>query len=169
MFKAIYIRDYIIDEDTVLFDEEFNGSIDHIIFPKKIKYIYFGHQFDCPMDKVKLPKALTHLEFGYSFNQSLENVELPDSIEHISFGYKFNQNLDKVKLPNSLKSLSLRMNANVQINNLPSGLEVLKLEACKMPLINLPLSLKKISFRRTPKEIIDACKLPHDCKINIEA
>jgi hypothetical protein len=123
----------------------------------------------------------TKLIFKWYFNQSVDDIYLPDYITHIEFGDLFNYSIKKVKWPRSVKKLTIGTYVktlpnkiypitqfNNELDNLPNTLETLKICNLKQPLLNLPLSLKKLKIRRTEKEIIEQCKIPFNCKLVIE-
>jgi hypothetical protein len=74
---------YTIKDNILTFDEEFNQSIDNIIFPDAIVSIIFNWKFNQPLDKVIFPRSLKKIELNYSFNQSLDKVKFPELLESI--------------------------------------------------------------------------------------
>ena len=76
-------------------------SIDVSSFIKGTELI-FDYDFNQSLDNVIFPQSLTSLTFGWDFNQSLDNVKFPQSLISITFGYYFNQSLDNVTLPQVL-------------------------------------------------------------------
>jgi hypothetical protein len=96
---------YTIKDNILTFDEEFNQSIDNIIFPDDIVSIIFNWKFNQPIDNVKFPDTVQIITFGGGFNQPIDRIKFPESLISIDFGYYFNQSLDKVKFPGSLKKI----------------------------------------------------------------
>ena len=61
----------------VIFDDDFNQSLDTITFQQSLTSLTFGYCFNQSLDKVTFPQSLISITFGYYFNQSLDNLTLP--------------------------------------------------------------------------------------------
>jgi hypothetical protein len=119
----------------ITFSYHFNQEL---ILPYTLTQLTFGESFN---QVVELPESLTHLTFGFYFNRV---VKLPESLTHLTFGYDFNQ---KVNIPLKLKYLRLDCNNLCLIENLPNNLEELVLgKYFNLELNNLPNSVHIIRF-----------------------
>jgi hypothetical protein len=137
--------------------------------PMSLTHLTFGYAFN---KKVSLPMSLTHLTFGDHFNRV---VSLPMSLTHLTFGYAFNK---KVDIPLKLKYLKLECNNLYLIENLPNNVEELELgEYFDLELNNLPNSVRIIKFHRNSiydKELnnlvdsIEILQLPEDYEKKIK-
>ncbi len=117
------------------FGSEFNQEVE---LPINITHLTFGNYFK---QKVILPPNLTHLTLGWYFNQE---VVLPPNITHLTFGNYFEKIVD---IPLKVKYLKLNCNNLRIINYLPNSLEELELDFCfNLELNNLPSSIKIIKF-----------------------
>lgn len=112
------------------FGHSFNQTL---ILPKNVTHLTFGNKFN---QKINLPNNLTHLTFGYEFNQK---VNLPEKLTYLIFGFNFNQ---KVNLPNNIIKLKINNN-KIDIDYLSNNLEELELGKCfNLQIDNLPNSIK---------------------------
>jgi hypothetical protein len=85
--------EYEITDNTIIFRDEFNKSLDN--YYKKIKdnnitHLEFGENFNQPID---LPNSITHLYLEGYFNQPIDY--LPNSLTCLEIQASFNQSLDK--------------------------------------------------------------------------
>ena len=72
-----------------------------------------------------MPNGIEYIKFGNNFNNNVDY--LPCSIIDIVFGDCFNYDIDN--LPSSIKTIEIGCkNFSKQINNIPFGLEKIKLE-----------------------------------------
>jgi hypothetical protein len=122
----------------------------------------FGNDFNQPLlNSVSNQTNLTHLSLGYDYyskedlpfnikfltlncnNQFLID-NLPNSIEELELGFYFD--LEFENLPNSIKKISFDKTSKYYkpLNNLPYGLELLKLPVKYNKKIKLPSGIKKI-------------------------
>jgi hypothetical protein len=114
----------------------FNRSID---LPNTIEQLNFGYHFNQPLI---LPTTLTHLTLGNEFNQP---INLPNSLIYLSLDECFNQ---EINLPFGLKYLKLGTNNHRIINNLVNTIEELVLDCnFNLELNNLPNSIRIIKFK----------------------
>jgi len=111
-FKNLF-REY----NKISFGDNFNRSIDDIIFPDNIEFLYFGASFNQRVDN--LPTKLRILSLGCSFNHELDN--LPLYLEELRILGNYDKCLDL--LPRSLKKLTLGNKYNHPLDNLPEGME----------------------------------------------
>lgn len=90
------------------FGEYFNHTID---LSPKLTHLRFGYKFNCP---IELSSQLIHLKFGKYFNC---NVNLPNTLKYLKFDCA-NSNIINY-LPNNVEELELRLNFNLELNDLP--------------------------------------------------
>ena len=161
---------YIICENNVVFDKNFNQSIESFIdiisqhsglifadtvisssigmFTKSHIEIINKYQMNRPPFFSEfnkpinfLPNNLKIIALGYSFNQP---IVLPNELEEFRMGYKFNQ---PIVLPNTLKKLVIDGSFKQEID-LPFGLEELTLMCNHKVIDYLPHSLKTLNLGR---------------------
>ncbi len=90
---------------------------------------------------IELNQKLTHFTMGERFNQP---IQLNQNLTQLLVGYNFNQ---PIELTNKIKYLCLCSNSCNLIDNLPNGVEELKLEYYfNSPMNDLPTSIKTITF-----------------------
>ena len=74
--------DYIIDDNKIIFSDEFNEPLtEYISLISRQSVLYFGNNFN--QELTYIPQNITKIIFGKKFNKSLEN--LPDTLESIIF------------------------------------------------------------------------------------
>lgn len=94
------LKELPIEIETIVFDKNFNKSIDGLI-PNGIKKLVFGMEFNKGIKK--LPDSVISLEFGLNWNMHLSDI--PDQIESISLCEIYNN--DIIEYPKKLKTLKL--------------------------------------------------------------
>ncbi|CAN0197326.1 unnamed protein product, partial [Ectocarpus sp. 13 AM-2016] len=97
------------DVDCLEFGLDFEGSLDAVAWPQRLKTIQFHYEsvFNQPLELVQWPASLQKITFGEDFNQPIERgVEWPDSLQTLVFGVDFNQPVDNVRWPASLQELT---------------------------------------------------------------
>ena len=142
------------------FDSCFNQEVNNL--PQNITHLTFGYDFNQPVNK--LPPNITHLTFGDDFNQPLDNVfYYLTSLTHLTLGLNFNQ---KVDLPFNITSINLNCNNSYYTNYLPESIVEIKLgEDFNLELLNLPSSIKKITFNKESKYNKELNCLPNGLEI----
>ncbi|CAM9962499.1 unnamed protein product [Ectocarpus sp. 12 AP-2014] len=98
----------LTDVDCLEFDEDFEGSLEAVTWPQRLKRIGFSESFNEPIDLVEWPPSLQEMIFGQEFNQPLERMKFPASLETIIFSEEFNQPIERVRFPASLRQLKIR-------------------------------------------------------------
>jgi len=96
------INDLNNDKNKIIFDDDFNDSLEDIILPNHITHITFGYYYNQSLENVKLPNSLTHITFGHDFNQSIGI--LPDSMQYLEF---FELKKPLLDLPVTIKELCI--------------------------------------------------------------
>jgi hypothetical protein len=176
-----------IVNDWMVFEKDFNSSIDDKIVGNMIKYkikkLHFGENFNQSLNT--LPEGIEEIlirnievdpEYDYyyhhqeAFNQSLDH--LPSTIKKITIYGKFNQNIDN--LPIGLETLELLGDFNQLIDNLPPGLITLYLGVNFTKSLNhIPDSIENLIVKnpfisydsvRCSSFIEDLVKLPKSIK-----
>ena len=101
---------------------KYPSNIELIQFPDGLEEIEFGIEFNSSIDN--LPPNIKKIIFypDSKFNQPINN--LPTSLEELQLGKHFSQSLDF--LPESLKVLKIYSDKKLNLDNLPIGLEILK-------------------------------------------
>jgi hypothetical protein len=135
--SSVFNSSIIIDENLLKlsFGYYFNKSIK---LNKKLTHLFFGHNYNQP---TIINDNLKYLTLGYCFNQP---IILNNNLEYLLLGNSFNQNIN---LPNSLIYLTLFSDLQHLINYLPNSLEKLALRYVEnIELNNLPNSIKIIKF-----------------------
>ena len=108
--------------NVIRFGDEFNQSINKIVWFRGIEKIIFGNAFNQPIDKVEFPDSLTSIQFGDSFNQPVgktglfSRVKFPANLKSIVFGKKFNQPIDSVVWNERLVQISFGEGFNQPID-----------------------------------------------------
>lgn len=171
--KKTFVKKLFSKYKKVVFNDLFDGSIDHIDF-RGIEEINFGKDFNQSIDNVNMPD-IKKIYFGKEFNQTIDKLPfgiehiifdkkssifnkpidyLPDSLKSIRFGKLFNQSIDY--LPSSLKQIELGYNFNQPIDYLPFGLENLKLgNSFNQSINNLPGKLNFLLLGKAFNQSID--------------
>lgn len=108
----------------------------------------FNDDFNQSIINVNLPLNLESIIFGVAFNQPLINSNLPHNLQSITFGHRFNQDLPNSTLPPNLKSISFGnlFNNKIFLNNELPSIELIKFGSNFNQDLDLPRSLKKITF-----------------------
>ncbi|CBJ28452.1 conserved unknown protein [Ectocarpus siliculosus] len=98
----------ITDVDCLEFGGTFDGSLEAVTWPRRLKMIEFLYTspFNQPLELIKWPESLQHLVLGGDFNHSINDVEWPPSLHELGFGYSFNQPIDRTGLPPPLQKIS---------------------------------------------------------------
>ncbi|CAN0605789.1 unnamed protein product, partial [Ectocarpus sp. 12 AP-2014] len=75
------------DVDCLEFGLDFEGSLDAVAWPQRLKTIQFHHEsvFNQPLELVQWPASLQKITFGEDFNQPIERVKFPASLQHLIF------------------------------------------------------------------------------------
>ena len=99
---------YIIEDQTIIFDNNFNSKITEDMFINSIKKIIFGLRYNQP-SKIFLPDTIKSIEFTGIFNLNIScKIEensflLPSKLNTIILGAYFNKSLDN--LPSTIESI----------------------------------------------------------------
>lgn len=112
---------YTIRGNILIFDNDFNGVLDDIVFHCDIRGVVFGKIFNQSLDN--LPDNIRRIRFVYDsiFNRVIN--KFPNSLKHLYFGEMYNESIDA--LPTGLKTLCFGRMFNKPIDRLAS-LQVLK-------------------------------------------
>lgn len=106
------------DTDCLEFGDDFNGSLEAVGWPRRLKTIEFCQvsPLNHPIDLVEWPASLQTLAFGQFFNQPIKGVCWPASLQNLNFGNEFNQAIEGVSWPDSLQTLTFgdRFNQSVE-------------------------------------------------------
>ena len=127
-----------------------------------LSHLTFSHYFDKPLENsLSNLTNLTWLELGHKFNQPLE---LPSGIKILSIDCN---NLSLIEnLPNNVEELFLGENFNLELNNLPNSIKIIKFDCnseYNKELNNLPKFLKLLEL---PKNyLIPINNINSRCKI----
>jgi hypothetical protein len=152
---------YTINDDTIIFDDEFNRSLDpYFNILSKYPKLFLGKYFDQRIDN--LPNTITHLTFDYhsKFNQQVNN--LSQNLIYVQFGWDFNQFVDF--LPQNLRHLIFGVNFNQSIDNLPRNLIFLFLgKMFNKSIDNLPDNLTRLCIGENFNQLIKY--LPYNLEI----
>ena len=76
---------YEINDDWLVFCDQFNEPLSNVVFPVGIQKIIFGWDFNQDINNL-LPNSLTHLIFSFCFNQDVS--QLPKSLIYLKI-YKY--------------------------------------------------------------------------------
>ncbi|CAM9803120.1 unnamed protein product, partial [Ectocarpus fasciculatus] len=135
----------MMDVDYLRFGYDFDGSLDGVAWPQRLKTIKFHYRsrFNQPLELVKWPPCLEKITLGQHFNQPLELVKWPPCLEKITLGQHFNQPLELVKWPPCLEKITLGEHFN-------QPLELVKWPAC----------LEKITLGQHFNQPIEGAKFP---------
>ena len=127
---------YRIDDNYVVFDDDFNDVLTEDILNEISKYpkIEFGWYFNQRIDN--LYQGLETLKLNGFFNRPINN--LPQGLNELLLGWNFNQPLDF--LPQGLKELTIiNPNYSHDLLNLPQGLKKIKIsQNYKGQIVQLP-------------------------------
>ena len=132
---------YITNKDTIIFDPNYNDSLDinlisqykKIIFTNwrlidhcnlsyeeyvncKYDYLVEWHSSIFNQEVSQWPDFITHIAFGCDFNQKVE--KLPQQLTQLIFGSHFNQEV--TKLSQQLTHLTFGHDFNQEITKLPN-------------------------------------------------
>jgi hypothetical protein len=121
--------------EELAFGDKFNRSImQTLVQLNKLKYLELGCNFNQP---IELPPNIKILKLNCNNIHLVEN--LSNSIEELNFGYDFNLELNN--LPSSIKIIRFDKSShyNEKLNCLPKSLEILELST------NYSLELSNIS------------------------
>ena len=146
--------------------DTFNSAIDKVKWPNSIETLQFGLYFDQPVENVIWPSSLKTLIFGNNFNQRVENIKWPKNLNVVHFGNKFNQMILDTQWPEETTLVLTDSNENT-INHLPQNLKYLKINYLNCPLINLPITLRKLDILFDDNNYLEMSKIPYNCEINI--
>jgi hypothetical protein len=72
----------------------YKNSIDRLIFPSNLKYLYFDEWFQHPPKHIQFPDSLEIIIFN-DFNYSVKNVKWPSSLKRLTLGDYFNKPITK--------------------------------------------------------------------------
>ncbi|CAK9101497.1 unnamed protein product [Durusdinium trenchii] len=103
--KLAQLKNLVTLKDLA-FGDEFNQSLQGVVWPSGLQSLSFGSQFNQSLEGVAWPSGLQSLSFGYEFNQSMEGVAWPSGLQSLSFGYEFNQSMEGVAWPSNLHRIS---------------------------------------------------------------
>ena len=130
---------YITNDDTIIFDSEFNEELDTELISGFKKLIFSDYELNerlfehyannnfCGLkyeinkfnqDVSVLPSSIIHLTFGTYFDQDVS--VLPPFLTHLIFGFYFNR--DVSNLPPTLTHLTFGFDFNQDVSNLPPTL-----------------------------------------------
>ncbi len=79
--------------EVLKFETCFNGSLQGVSWPPRVRDLSFGRRFNQPINGVVFPDSLETLVFGQCFNKAVAEVSWPASLREISFGYYFNRSV----------------------------------------------------------------------------
>jgi len=144
----------------IIFGFSFNMRIFPGDLPSSLEYCNFGHNFNQgPLasnitDPVELldqvfPQSLLKLKFGHAFSHELTFETMPRSLTCLYLGPKYRHPIKPNLLPGTLKKLNIQCSEPFDVNVLPLGLEILKLnQFFNQPLLpgSIPVSVKQIYF-----------------------
>ncbi|CAN0164408.1 unnamed protein product [Ectocarpus fasciculatus] len=135
----------LTDVDSLKFGSAFEGSLDAVAWPRRLKKIEFriSSKFNQPIDMVDWPHSLQTLEFGLKFNQPIKRVQFPTSLKRLVFDSGFDQQIDGGFLPSSLQELALGEDFNQPIED-----------------VAWPLSLRELCFGRFFNQPIERVRFP---------
>ena len=146
-FVKIIEKEYFINKDIneIRFGTDFNQNI--FLIPNYIKKIMINTILK--KKKKSLRSSINYLFFNerIEFNKPIDH--LPVSLTHLTLGENFNQPIDH--LPESLTHLILGKKFNQPIDNLPIGLIDLEFHFYSIfnqPLNNLPPNISRLIFAR---------------------
>lgn len=116
--------------------------------PSTIKEIVFGSLFEQSIPDGWLPPTLRHLRFYLNYNRDLSTIHLPETLKSLHFGSGYSHPYPT--FPPNLKKLLLMSSRNKYHRKivLPSGLEMLWSTHPDTSKLELPSSLKALSFGR---------------------
>ncbi|CAM9422986.1 unnamed protein product [Ectocarpus sp. 12 AP-2014] len=140
------------DVDCLRFGGVFNGSLEAVVWPPRLKQIiFFSSEFNQPIDAVQWPATLQKLDLGDSFNQPVEGVDFPPSLEKLCFSECFDQPIEDVILPTSLQYLRMGDDFNHPIGDVrwpPSLQQIIFGRYFNQPIEEVvwPSSLKEFTF-----------------------
>eukprot|EP00903_Cladosiphon_okamuranus_P007787 g7536.t1 len=88
------------------YGSNFYGSIQDVVWPRRLRVLQFRNTFDEPVVDVSWPPSLQRLEFGFEFDQPVDRVSWPPCLQELAFGFDFDQPVDGVSWPPSLRQLT---------------------------------------------------------------
>ncbi|CAN0219529.1 unnamed protein product [Ectocarpus fasciculatus] len=143
----------------------FNQPIDLVEWPACLEKVTLGANFNQPLDLVKWPACLEEITLGDDFNHPIECVEFPPSLQQLDLGLSFNQPIDEVVWPPSLHRLEIGefFNQPIERAAFPASLEELVLGAdFNQPIesVSWPDSLQKLVFAGCFNQPVDNVKWP---------
>lgn len=177
--QPIVIQDTILNKnlnfvsefnlEILIFERNFNQSIEVIRYFKKLKILVFGYEFSQHVEG-SIWKNLSNLEilsfekkFSHPLNRefagllnlrhltlrfdSVQHVELPLNIKYLSVNSNNQHLIDS--LSNNIKHLDLDEKFNLELNNLPTSIERLTIKPFSIynkPLNNLPMNLQYLQL-----------------------
>ncbi|CAN0035741.1 unnamed protein product [Ectocarpus fasciculatus] len=141
------------DVDCLKFGHDFEGSLEAVTWPRRLKSIDIGSsfRFNNPIDMIEWPESLQTLEFGWEFNRPIERAHFPESLQKLVLVGCFDQPIAGGCLPSSLQQLDLGEHFNQPIEDVlwPDSLQRLVFGNCfNQPIDNVkwPASLEQVSF-----------------------
>ena len=168
-------RESFANLGSLRFGDDFNESLDGVVWPRGLRRLVLGEGFDQPVDGVRWPPSLTEVTFSVSFNQPISAVAWPPSLQQLTFGLLFDQPIDRVALPPSLRRLIFEGSFNQPIQGVswPPRLEELTFKFCRsrsrcvvsafnQPLqgVEWPESLKELTFGRCFNQPVEGVRWP---------
>ena len=117
------LEEYYNKDKTILtLPDNFNESLDNVIFPDTLQSITFGYWFDQPLNNVKFPGSLIKINFSSRYENMTIN-SIPFSIIELKF-----QSIYKpiTNLPINVKKIIIQniKDSNLSLLKLPFGCEL---------------------------------------------
>jgi hypothetical protein len=154
------LQQFIINNEIIITEHNFNSDIESDIIPEGITSIKFNYMYnngDKPLKPNAFPNSVKRIEFGTLFNQPINGV-LKEGLQVLRFGDRFNNNnqpFTSETFPKSLTELYFGNNFNQSINGVINDLPNLKiiefgdLYNNGKPMLEknaFPVSIKSIKF-----------------------
>ncbi len=148
---------WISNDDTIIFDPEFNEKLDIELISGYKKLIFSNYELDEKIFQRYANDNFNVITYRVGkFNQDVS--ALPPSLTHLTFGYFFNQ---QCNIPPNIKYLKLNCNNIYIINSLPNSVTELELDYnFNLEMNNLPTSIKKLAIGKDSYYNMDLNCLP---------
>ena len=129
------------------------------------EFMFLGSKFDVITlsDIEKIPINTKHLV--YYFGEKI-NFALPQNLHTLSLSGSYEHSLDFI-IDTQINTLCISHNTyNNLINNIPYNIHTLMIGQLRLPLLNIPPTIKKIQiYGSFDKELLFKSKIPFGCEV----
>jgi len=146
----------------------FRGNYKYILtystLPKNLIYLSFKTNKYEICENI-LPDTLLHLKLGYDYNFEFKKGVLPNKLKYLELGGIYSYSLANV--PETLETLSIcgSKENELLLNNLHPSIKNLIIYNLEVSLNNLPIGIESIKLICYNDKTLKLLKIPFDCKV----